>query len=144
MKEHPFQNEEVEFVFDQYPLDIRSKLMFLRSLILDVPSRIKEVGNLEETLRWSEPAYITSETKSGSLIRIHHYPSKAFDYAMYFHCGTNLVETFRGLFPDCFKFGGNRAIQFMLADAIPVKELNQCIELALTTNLQKMKEQNNE
>lgn len=118
--------------------------MFLRSLILDVPSRIKEVGHLEETLRWSEPAYITSETKSGSLIRIHHYPSKAFDYAMYFHCGTNLVETFRGLFPGCFKFDGNRAIQFMLEDDLPVKELKQCIELALTYNLQKIKEENNE
>ncbi|MCP4049844.1 MAG: DUF1801 domain-containing protein [bacterium] len=87
----PFQHLEVKFVFDNYPIDIRNKLLSIRSLIFQTASEIPEVGDLEETLRWGEPGYITTQTKSGSLIRIHHYPGKPFDYAMYFHCGTSFT-----------------------------------------------------
>ena len=34
--------------------------------------------------------------------------------------------------PKKFKFGGNRSIDFRLDDDVPVKELKQCIALALT------------
>ena len=44
--------------------------MKLRQLIFDVAAKTKDVGQLEETLKWGEPAYLTSESKSGSLIRI--------------------------------------------------------------------------
>jgi len=35
-------------------------------------------------------------------------------------------------FPQRFNFGGNRSIDFSLNDEVPVKELKQCIALALT------------
>jgi hypothetical protein len=38
--------------------------MRLRQLILDTAARL-DVGPLEETLRWGEPAYVTT-TRSGS------------------------------------------------------------------------------
>ena len=51
---------------------------------------------------------------------------------MYFKCTANLVPAFKEKFPQNFKFGGNRSIDFNFNDAVPVKELKQCIALALT------------
>jgi hypothetical protein len=133
----PFQTSSVEDVFDSYPLPIREKLLFLRALIFKVASETSGVGQLEESLRWGEPSYITSQSKSGSIIRIHHYEKKSFDFAMYFHCGTNLVERFIEKFPNTFTYGGHRSIEFMLSDSIPINELKQCIKMALTYNISK-------
>ena len=44
-------------------------------------------------------------------------------YAMYFHYQTNLVDTFRTLFPSDFRFEGNRAIVFEEGDAVPFDSL---------------------
>jgi len=51
---------------------------------------------------------------------------------MYFHCRTNLVDTFRSLFPTELKFEGNRAIVFDESDAVPTDTLTFCIAAALT------------
>ena len=58
-------------------------------------------------------------------------------YAMYFNCQTNLVETFRTLFPNDFKFEGNRALVFSLKDKIPRDTLALCINASLTYHLNK-------
>ena len=51
---------------------------------------------------------------------------------MYFHCRTDLVDTFRRLFPTELKFEGNRAIVFDESDAVPTDSLTFCIAAALT------------
>lgn len=55
------------------------------------------VGRLQETLKWGEPAYVTAESGSGSTIRINRHRKQDGQYAIYFHCRTNLVDTFRSL-----------------------------------------------
>jgi len=91
---------------------MRNKLLFLRQLILDTAAELDAVGAVEETLKWGEPSYIT---KSGSTIRIDWKRSNPKQYAMYFHCKTKLVDTFKELYRDQFKFEGNRAIVFARA-----------------------------
>ncbi|EMJ37150.1 PF08818 domain protein, partial [Leptospira interrogans str. FPW1039] len=58
-------------------------------------------------------------------------------YALYFHCQTNLISTFKELFPKKFEFEGNRSIHLNVKDPIPNKELKVCISLALTYHLNK-------
>ena len=53
-------------------------------------------------------------------------------FAMYFHCQINLIETFRDRYPEKFNFEKNRAIVFADGDAVPIDELRHCIALALT------------
>ena len=89
----------MEAAFDAYPKPLKPKLLALRRLILDTARTTKGVGALEETLKWGQPSYLTPETKSGSTIRIDQVKSGADQYAVYFHCQTNLVETFRELYP---------------------------------------------
>jgi hypothetical protein len=127
----PFERPDVARVFKAYPAPMRRRLMRLRQLIFETAAGLDGVGRLEETLRWGEPSYVPT-TGSGSTIRIDRRRTHPREYAMYFHCRTSLVDTFRAAFPDTFTFEGNRAIVFDEGDRVPVRELAVCISTALT------------
>jgi hemoglobin-like flavoprotein len=129
-----FKNPKVAEVFNSYPQRIRPKLMALRQLVLETATEIESVNSLEETLKWGEPSYLTV---GGSTIRMDWKESKPEQYAMYFHCKTKLVDTFKELYNDKFNFEGNRAIVFFENDEIPISELKHCILLSLTYHSRK-------
>src|ERR1700712_5622755 len=127
----------VDVVFAAYPKPLKAKLLALRRLILDTAAATKGVGALEETLKWGQPSYLTAATKSGSTIRIDQVKASANQYAVYFHCQTDLVATFRELYPNELTTAGNRAVIFNADDAIPEAALRHCLGLALTYHLRK-------
>ncbi|WP_424192543.1 DUF1801 domain-containing protein [Ampullimonas aquatilis] len=133
----PITHPQVASKFASYPPLMRDKLLALRELIYATAAATTGVGELEETLKWGEPAYLTSASKSGSTIRIDWKPKQPEQYAMYFHCQTNLVDTFRTLFPNDFHFVGHRSIVFDTDEVVPHKELAYCIAMALTYHLNK-------
>ena len=126
------QPPDVAKTFDSYPPGVRKKLMALRALIFDVAAHTDGVGELEESLKWGEPAYVTAASKSGSTIRIAWKQARPAQYGMYFNCQTTLVDSFKTMFPTAFKFEGNRALLFDEGDAVPIAALRYCIEIALT------------
>ncbi len=128
------ENPEVAEVFNNYPERIREKLMVLRQLILETALESAHDNNLLETLKWGEPSYLT---RGGSTIRVGWSSSQPAQYALYFHCKTKLVDTFKELYSDTFKFEGNRAIIFNECDELPVNELKHCIALSLTYHSRK-------
>jgi Domain of unknown function (DU1801) len=128
----PFQRVDVKNAFGSYPGAMRARLLALRELIFATAAVTPGVGEIEESLKWGEPAYLTSKSRSGSTVRIGWKPAAPTQYAMYFHCQTNLVDTFRTLFPRDFKFDGNRAIVFDASAVVPVDALAVCIAAALT------------
>jgi hypothetical protein len=65
----------VPAIFDGYPKPVRARLLALRKLILDTAKTTKGVGAIEETLKWGQPSYLTSESKSGSTVRIDQVKS---------------------------------------------------------------------
>ena len=131
----------VEAVFATYPKPIKARLLELRRLILDTAAATNGVGELQETLKWGQPSYLTAATKSGSTIRIDQVKASVSQYAVYFHCQTDLVATFRELYPKELTTAGNRAVIFNADDAIPEAALRHCVGLALTYHLRKRKPQ---
>ena len=130
---------DVAAIFADYPARLRGKLRQLRKLILDTADTTQGVGRIEETLKWGQPSYLTVAPKSGSTIRIDRLKSSNDQYAIYFNCQTDLVATFRELYPGQFRFEGNRAIIFNVKDELPKAELTHCIALALTYHARKRK-----
>jgi len=122
------QNPQTKLKFESYPEYIQDKMNYLRDLILETASEIESVKEIEETLKWGEPSYIV---KKGSTIRMDWKPKAPNQYAMYFNCNTSLVETFKAVYGNLFKYEKNRAILFELNDKIPKHELKECIEMAL-------------
>jgi len=131
----PFADDQVAATFASYPLAIRRKLMQLRELVL-ATAAIEDVGEIEETLKWGEPAYLT-KTKTGSTLRLAWKPNRPDHIGFYVNCQTNLIEGFRRQFADDFIFEGNRAILFDVADDLPREKLAICIAAALTYHRRK-------
>ncbi len=131
-----FGTAAVATVFAAYPKALRQKLMSLRELVFDVAARTEGVGPLQETLKWGQPSYLTSESGSGTTVRIDRLKS-GNGYAVYFHCQSGLVETFRELYPDTFRDEGKRAIVFETGERVPVRALRHCLGLALTHHLRR-------
>lgn len=132
----PFNSPEVAAKFASYPAGARRELLALRELVFRVANSTPAVGELEETLKWGEPAYVT-KNGSGSTLRIDWKPKCPTEYAMYFNCKTTLVDTFRSLFPDDFTFAGNRALVFSIGSAHPQDALRFCIAASLTYHSEK-------
>jgi hypothetical protein len=126
----------ISAVFESYPNPVGARLRALRKLILETARATKGVGPLEEALKWGQVSYLTSQSKSGSTIRIDQVKTAAGQTAIYFHCQTNLVETFRELYPE-LRFGGNRAILLDASEKLPEPALRHCVALALTYHLSK-------
>ncbi len=119
----------VQPVFDNYPESVQQQLLALRELVIETARETQGVQQLEETLKWGEPSYLT---KHGSTIRMDWKAKNPDQYALYFKCTANLVPTFKLLYGDKFNFEGNRAIVFKLDQhAVAVDELKHCIALAL-------------
>jgi hypothetical protein len=137
-----FSDPGVDAVFRAYPKPLKAKLLALRRLILDTARVTNGVGALQETLKWGQPSYLTADTKSGSTIRIDQVKSADNQYAVYFHCQTDLVETFRQLYPTELSYGGNRSILLNADDDLPEAALRHCVALALTYHLRKRKTPN--
>src|SRR5690606_18855447 len=87
------------------------------------------LDELEETLRWGEPSFVT---KNGSTLRMDWKEKTPHQYAMYFQCTSRLVDTFRMVFEHKFQYEGTRAIVFQLNQKIPELELKECIKASFT------------
>jgi hypothetical protein len=131
-----FGDGRVAALFNAYPPDVRARLLALRELVFDTAARTAGVGRLTETLKWGQPSYLTEETRSGTTVRIDRLKA-GNGYAVYFHCQSGLVEQFRELYPDTFRYEGKRAIVFDSADRLPARALRHCIALALTHHARK-------
>ena len=135
----PIADAGVAATFASYPPNIKTKLMHIRSLIFDVAAETDGVGELEETLRWGEPTYLTTRSKSGTMIRVGWKQAQPDRYALYFHCQTNLISTFKQLYPNEFDYEGNRSFSFAARAKVPIEPLRHCIALTLTYHLDKRK-----
>lgn len=121
-------NQEVDQVFNKYPASVKRQMLELKNLIIDVAEQIEGLNSLEETLKWGEPSYIS---KHGSTIRMDWKSKTPDQYAIYFKCTSRLVPTFKSVYPEVFRYEGNRAITFQLDEQIPQSELKKCIKAAL-------------
>ena len=112
-----------------YQPQVKPKLEALHQLILEVAQEHEHISQIEETLKWGEPSFIT---KKGSTLRMDWKEKNPNQYALYFKCTSLLVPTFKEVYPTLFTYEGNRAIVFQLEDNIPKAELKNCIRAALT------------
>ena len=137
MSKPAFSDPDVAAVFDAYPRVVKAKLLRLRQLIFDVARKTPGVGEVHEALRWGQPGYLTPETGSGSTIRLDRLKGDPSKFALYFHCQSGLVESFRDHYGGKLKFEGNRSIVLSPGDDLNAEALRHCVALALTHHLRK-------
>lgn len=109
-------------------------LFTIRELIFDVAQNYPSIGQVEETLRWGEPAYITTKKKAGSTIRLSIEKSSERP-ALFFNCKTSLVDEFRAQFGRSLTYVKNRAVILDGEGEQYEAALRICIAAALTYHL---------
>ena len=136
VKNMKFQNPEVEKTFNTYSSKIKKQLLSVRRLIFEIAHKTNEVGNIEETLKWDNPSYITSKPKSGTTIRLSSVRGSNSEYAISVHCQTTLIAEFKEKYPE-LTYEGNRSIILNLNEKLPSYEIEEFIFLALTYHYRK-------
>lgn len=124
---------KVAAAYDAFPPEVRNMAIILRALIYDVALQTHAVGPLHETLKWGQPAFLTSVTKSGSTLRIG--APRTGGCALYAHCATTIISSYVATFPDADKIEGNRAVHFSQPDDIVPARLRLLIRHALTYHI---------
>ncbi len=126
-------NEKIKEKIHLYPKDAKVVFISLRKLLFSV-AKERELGEVEEDLKWGEPSY---KTISGSPVRIAWKENKPDQISLFFNCNTSLVETFREIYTDSLQFEGNREIVVPISEPFPEPELTHCLFMAL--NYHKLK-----
>ncbi len=111
-----------------YPERVRPKMQYLRELVIETAKEMPEIKDLDESLKWGEPSFIS---KIGSTLRMDWKEKTPNHYQLYFNCSSRLVETFQLIFGDLFEYEKNRAIIFKMDEEIAAAEVKECIAAAL-------------
>ena len=122
---------EVAAVFDALPGAARDRLLALRRIIL-AAAKASDVGEIEETLKWGQPAYLPKSPRVGTTVRLGWSEDDPTQVAVYVHCQTRLLDQFRARFPDEFAYDGNRALRLPVSGPFPEAALQQIAAMALT------------
>src|SRR5450432_3345377 len=110
--DEPFGDAAVEAAFAAYPSALGQPLRRLRGLIFETARETEGVGDLIETLKWGQPAYLPARPRIGTTIRIDILKDRPDAYALFVHCRTSLADTFRSLYAGTLSIEGDRAIVF--------------------------------
>jgi len=111
----------------------RTGLLHLRRLVFETAAELPQIGHLQESLRWGQPAYLTPDTKAATTLRLG--VPKTARFALFVHCRTSLISDFTAAFPGWDRVEGNRAVLFDdIAQVDPVRH-GWLIRRALTYHL---------
>jgi len=129
--------KDVQKTFDSYPAAAGKRLMEVRQLILKCAAKDDAIGELTETLKWGEPAYLTEQTGSGSTIRLGFKDTQPDTIAVYFNCQTTIIKDIQQRYPDQFNCENNRVLLLPIAKPLPKKDLSECLDIALKYHINK-------
>jgi len=117
------------------PTVAQKPLFKMREIIFNV-GEDEQIGGVEETLKWNQPAYLPRLARVGTTVRIG-YNEKHEQCILYGHCQSTLIDQWRNRYADVFDFLGNRGLLFSVHNAVPEEELADCVWLALTYHQRK-------
>lgn len=124
-------------VFATYPAPARKLLLAIRDMIYQTAAALPEAGRITETLKWGEPAYVTSAPKSGTTIRLAWSPKRPETAGVFVNCQTTLLDDWRKLYGGTLDLVGNREIRLPLGAPLPTDPIRHCIAMALTYHKRK-------
>lgn len=120
-------DSSIDTKLNSYPLNVKSALLALRELIFQI-AETESLGPVSEDLKWNQLSYSCSK---GSPIRIDWDAKSPQMLSLFFNCQTQLVATFREVYPDSFEYSGNRELSFSMQQISSLPEISHCISIAL-------------
>lgn len=112
-------------IFDtiqHWPDTVQTRLTEMRTLFHEV-ARKAEIGPLEESLKWGQPAWRPRKPRTGSTLRMGWTPAQPDRIALFVDCKTDLAARFGAVFPDTCHNDGRRELSFDLATGLHAEAL---------------------
>ncbi len=116
--------------------NMHKHLDILATQIRKTAVQLDEVTELVETQKWGQQSFLPKKPRVGTTIRIDQHDDS--HVAMYVHCQTTLVDTYRSLFPE-LTYEGNRAVLFNVNEPLPKDTIDVLVEEALLYHVNKRK-----
>ena len=123
---NPFQD-----ILSNWPQAAQTHFCTLRDIVHDA-AKVAKIGDLTETLKWGEPAWLPATSGIGSTLRASWSPKRPVTLDLFLSCNSTLPETMRSLYPTTFEFDGKRSILLPLDFPLPTDALHHCAHLTLT------------
>ncbi|HAE28019.1 MULTISPECIES: hypothetical protein [Hyphomonas] len=133
----PAPSGDVGKVFATYPAPARKLLLAIRGMLYETADSLPEAGRITETLKWGEPAYLTSAPKSGTTIRLAWSPKRPDSAGIFVNCQTTLLDEWRTLYGETLDLVGNRELRLTLGAPLPADPIRHCLAMALTYHQRK-------
>ncbi|TPV96423.1 MAG: DUF1801 domain-containing protein [Myxococcales bacterium FL481] len=111
---------------------MKANRLALRRLILHTARGVANLGGVVETIKWGQPAYLPARPRVGSTIRLGTMADPSTADALFVHCQSTLVPTFRRLYGEELEFVANRGMVLHRGQTMPRRALAHGIELSLT------------
>lgn len=128
---------KVKEAYEKYKEADRAVLLQLRDLVFITAGSDNRIGELTETLKWGEPAFLTEETKSGSTLRLG-YSKLSKSPALFVSCSTPLLTTLKDLdSARSLEYHGLRDITVPKITSRNKEMIRTCILKTLTYHLDK-------
>lgn len=118
-------------VVQHWPKPAQFQFNRLREIVLDAAISA-DIGPLEETLKWNEPAWLPAKRGIGSTLRSSWSPKHPNALGLFLNCNSTLPETMRTLYPNTFTYDGKRSIWLALDTPLEQDALHHCAVLTLT------------
>ena len=118
------------------PQPARGRMRELRKIIF-AAARVANVGEIEETLKWGQPAYLPAPPRIGTTLRLGWSKTDPERIGVYVHCQTRLLDRYRERFPTEFVYEGNRALKLPVNGPFEETALHQVAVMALTYHHEK-------
>lgn len=123
---------DIQAFYPKYSVLEKQKLTEVQDLI----HKVAEESDIDitESVKWGQLSFATP---NGTPIRIDKFSDT--QVALFVHCQTHLIETWRSLFSDTLSFSKNRAIVISLDEPLPEEQLKICIDQAFNYHLKNRK-----
>ena len=114
-----------------WPPAAQSRFTKLRALILNA-AQDADVGPVEESLKWGQPAWRPKRPRTGSTLRLNWQENAPQSLALFVDCKTTLCATMRDIYPYDFQYESNRALRLNLSTPLPLQAIDHLARLTFT------------
>ncbi|SHJ67586.1 hypothetical protein SAMN05444000_111116 [Shimia gijangensis] len=132
----PKYPSDIETTIAGWPEAAKTCFHALRKVIFQTAASNSAVGTLEEVLKWGEPSFLTSQTRSGTTLRISWKPKTPDEIGVFVICRTDMLKQVRALYPEAFRYEGTRAAYLPLSHPIPEEAVAYLAMRAQTYHLE--------
>jgi hypothetical protein len=123
---HPFDT-----TLASWPLEAQEQFNEMRALILTAAEEA-DVGTVEESLKWGQPAWRPKRPRTGSTLRLSWQDKAPQSIALFVDCKSTISSTMRGIYPHDFQYESNRGLRLHLGAPLPEQAIDHLARLTFT------------